>query len=379
MHKKILKKQFGGSVGASGSPGYFGGSVIPQNTYDKFSGGSSPLNFSGSKTAPAKTSSLNMGSIAQGVDIVSSLLPPTNNDPTTQGINKGYDAAADALLATPTPWTQIAGGAMKVGSMVNKGLASITGGATTIKNPGTTADKILSSDLFALGGVGLVNSLTKSKVAGSNKDLAKQITHGYTAESNIEGAEFGGISKLFGARKKMEKMKRSVNRANTMNALKSITVKESDKDLMASQASSQDTQAKNVQALQGGISNNRMLSAKLGTKLLQRLKKGGTIKQNVIPSGALHSRKHNLEGDIVERITTKGIPVVSIEAGGVTQHAEIEREEIIFYKELTNKLEALLKKHREGDKEAAKEAGKLLSYEILENTVDNVGLTETIE
>ena len=38
---------------------------------------------------------------------------------------------------------------------------------------------------------------------------------------------------------------------------------------------------------------------------------GGSF--NVIPDGALHARKHNMD---IEGITTKGIPVVSISEGG---------------------------------------------------------------
>lgn len=93
-------------------------------------------------------------------------------------------------------------------------------------------------------------------------------------------------------------------------------------------------------------------------------KEGG--KFNVIPEGALHARKHNMD---IEGITTKGIPVVSeTEDGQIEQQAEIEREEIIFRLEVTKKLEELAK---DGSDEAAIEAGKLLVEEILYNTIDN--------
>lgn len=100
---------------------------------------------------------------------------------------------------------------------------------------------------------------------------------------------------------------------------------------------------------------------------------GGAI--NVIPDGALHARKHNMD---MEGITKKGIPVVAEnEDGSVEQQAEIEKEEIIFRLEVTKKLEELEKKFyneetsKEEKDQLALEAGKLLAEEILHNTIDN--------
>lgn len=109
----------------------------------------------------------------------------------------------------------------------------------------------------------------------------------------------------------------------------------------------------------------------------KKFAEGGKV--NVIPSGALHAHKHHLE-DIspeYEQVTSKGIPVVTEEEGGkLKQHAEIERNEIIFRLEVTKKLEELMK---DGSDDAAIEAGKLLAHEIINNTVDNTGLMEVVE
>ena len=109
----------------------------------------------------------------------------------------------------------------------------------------------------------------------------------------------------------------------------------------------------------------------------KKFAEGGTV--NVIPDGALHAHKHHLE-DIspeYEQVTSKGIPVVTDEEGGkLKQHAEIERNEIIFRLEVTKKLEELMK---DGSDDAAIEAGKLLAHEIINNTVDNTGLMEVVE
>lgn len=109
----------------------------------------------------------------------------------------------------------------------------------------------------------------------------------------------------------------------------------------------------------------------------EKFKNGGAV--NVIPDGALHKNKHHLENvdEKFEEVTAKGIPVITESAGGdITQHAEVEREEIIFNLDVTKRLEKLME---DGSDEAAIEAGKLLVHEILENTVDNTGLLNKIE
>ena len=111
-----------------------------------------------------------------------------------------------------------------------------------------------------------------------------------------------------------------------------------------------------------------------------KFQQGGSI--NVIPEGALHAHKHNMD---MEGITPKGIPVVSNKEGGeVEQQAEIERAEIILRLELTQKLEELQKKFYNKDTsdkekdECALEAGQLLVQEILYNTQDNANLINQV-
>lgn len=92
---------------------------------------------------------------------------------------------------------------------------------------------------------------------------------------------------------------------------------------------------------------------------------------NVIPSGALHAHKNNLD-DEADEMTKKGIPVITLGKGDeITQHAEIERDEVILHLTLTQQLEKLKK---DGSVEAMIEAGKLLSKELMENTQDNTSL-----
>ena len=108
---------------------------------------------------------------------------------------------------------------------------------------------------------------------------------------------------------------------------------------------------------------------------IQAFQNGGVIgiDVNVIPEGKYHAHKNHL-GEINEEyedLTKKGIPVVvHAEGGELEQVAEIEKMELIFRLEVTEKLEELFK---DGSDEAMIEAGKLVAYEIMENTQDNSG------
>lgn len=103
-----------------------------------------------------------------------------------------------------------------------------------------------------------------------------------------------------------------------------------------------------------------------------------TTQKNVIPEGALHKNKHHMEH--AEGLTKKGIPVIDEDG---EQQAEIEHSEIIFTLEVTKKLEEyyeIFYSEESSTKEkeqAAIDAGKLLVFQILENTEDRTGLIES--
>lgn len=113
---------------------------------------------------------------------------------------------------------------------------------------------------------------------------------------------------------------------------------------------------------------------------IEAFKQGGQM--NVIPEGALHARKNNMEG-AGEEFTAKGIPVISTDTG--EQQAEIERNEIIFNKEVTDFIEENYKKFKSDETsnsqkdELAIKVGKRLVKEILENTQDNTGLIQDVQ
>lgn len=339
------------------------------------------------------------GSIA---DVAGSLIPQTEQSALTTGLNQGYDAAANAVSAIPGVGT-IIGGAMKVGGMLSDGLTALGVGTDQM----TTADKILDSKFFKLTPVGLINSIGAKKADTITKDneAFEQVGSSYggtqaTVDDALtkSGKKYGLFSG--GARNKAN---RQIHNAQ-MQQIKMGNI--ADEAQMAFAASNNPLLGTQLQ-LNGGYQQNTVRAGKSGLKMdrdfakrVVKLSKGQKEKRkkiqeevrmeevagfknggavNVIPDGALHAHKHHLENvdEKFEDVTAKGIPVITEEKGGdIKQHAEVEREEIIFNLDVTKQLEKLM---QDGSDEAAIEAGKLLVHEILENTVDNTGLLNTVE
>ena len=341
------------------------------------------------------------GSIA---DVAGSLIPQTEQSALTTGLNQGYDAAAIAVSAIPGVGT-IIGGAMKVGGMLSDGLTALGVGTDQM----TTADKILDSKFLKLTPVGLINSIGAKKADTITKDneAFEQVGSSYggtqaTVDDALtkSGKKYGLFSG--GARNKANKQ---IHNAQMQQSKMSNIADEAQ---MAFAASNNPLIGLGTQLqLNGGYQQSTVRAGKSGLKMdrefakrviklsngkkskakkiqdevrmeeVAGFKNGGAV--NVIPDGALHAHKHHLE-DVdgkFEEVTTKGIPVITEEKGGdIKQHAEVEREEIIFNLDVTKQLEKLM---QDGSDEAAIEAGKLLVHEILENTVDNTGLLNTVE
>lgn len=290
-----------------------------------------------------------------------------------------------------------------------------TGGEKAIKLGATAAGLGSALGLGAalgpiglgLGAIALVSNLT-GRTAKKHQTTAAQTLQntgsGYAGlgkDIAAQGKKTSGISRLFG-KDYTKQINRNIARLDKKRMIAGDIGYQNKQSTIAAMNSVRDVDSRNLQSLSGGFGQygTGILAAKRGTKLQMRNivanvkhKVNSTkeeVKTNVIPGGALHARKHNIEG-FEDNITKKGIPVISgdlvqsdmgtleLQKGGeITQHAEIEREEIIFHKDLTAKFEELLKKYEEGDEKAALEAGKLLAYEILENTEDNAGLIDKI-
>jgi hypothetical protein len=345
----------------------------------------------------------NTMNVAGGIaDVVGSLIPQKEQSALTTGLNQGYDAAANAVSAIPGVGT-IIGGAMKVGGMLSDGLTALGVGTDQM----TTADKILDSKFLKLTPLGLVNAIGAKKADTITKDneAFEQVGSSYggtldTVDNALtkSGKKYG----LFSGRARNKANEQIHNAQMQQTKMGNIA----DEAQMAFLASNNPLLGLGTQLqLNGGYQQSAVRAGKSGLKMdrefakrVVKLSKGQKRKKiqeevrmeevagfqnggavNVIPDGALHAHKHHLE-DIdgkFEEVTTKGIPVITEEKGGdIKQHAEVEREEIIFNLEVTKQLEKLM---QDGSDEAAIEAGKLLVYEILENTVDNTGLLNTVE
>ena len=280
--------------------------------------------------------------------------------------------------------------------------ADYSTGAEKALKIGSTAVGLGSAGAAALGlgaaALGPVGLALGAGVLASNLAGKTAKKHSVSAQDTLQnvGSGYGNLNQdikaagkkfSFFRRKDAKKVNRNIRNID-QDRMQAADIGYTNKqNTIAGINSIGDIQSKNQQSLVGGLNTN-ILAAKKGIKIkdlkeiknkVNRLQKGGKV--NVIPDGALHARKHNLD---LDNITNKGIPVVSgdilentdgtleLQKGGeITQHAEIEKEEIIFHKELTKKIESLYEKYKSGDKEAAIEAGKILVYEILENTIDN--------
>lgn len=107
-------------------------------------------------------------------------------------------------------------------------------------------------------------------------------------------------------------------------------------------------------------------------------KQGGTLRENKILNGTLHSRKNEVHKKI-EGVTKKGIPVVSEECDDenceVVQHAEVEKNELVFSKANTDVIESYVVKSEQLQGEELEEMycefGEWMKTQILKNTQDS--------
>ena len=320
--------------------------------------------------------------------------------------NQLYDTTSSAIGAVP-----VVGKAISTGMKAVKAVEGLAGPEFGIKHSGKggfwgSHNKMSDSTWSLLTASGWINRFTKTKVSGSDTDLAKGI-RGYGVTEATPQEEIGGFSqsmaKFWSGQDLIGEAKKRRDRVDRENLAKNaVSYLDTQRQELA-QNNLTKMYNKNYQTLSGGLFSNP-ISAKHGAKInpatlrnivvkvkskivpeieTPKFQEGGSI--NVIPDGALHARKHDLPDEIKDQVTNKGIPVISYDEGGdITQHAEIEVNEIIFSIDTTKQLEEFHKKYNdaESDEEKMKiaiECGKFLASEILENTDDRTGLIDTIE
>ena len=361
------------------------------------------------------------GAAGAAADIISFLLPQKSEyagekGNITAGMDKAYDTISDAVAVIPGLGTA-ASAIMKGGALLGKGVNALGGGTDSM----TTTDAILGSSFLNLTPMGLINGFGGKKAHKITSDMRQRQAFktvggsysgsvlNYANASKYSGKKYGAFSRH--ARKKAN---RKIDEANRQVSVMKNISQEAQLDSMLGNGMQDINNMKYQMDLQGGynpytfigrrglrlptkkeldrsrrissniknkqtiknkffIPNDFSYTYQLGDQIevpeeqVKAFKNGGQM--SIIPEGALHARKNNMN---VENITKKGIPVVDNEG---TQQAEIERNEIIFSKEATTKLEELM---NDGSDQAAIEAGKLLVKEITTNLDDKTGLTKEV-
>lgn len=377
--------------------------------------------FSALPTSGPKTQATGgwASAVGQAADFAGAFIKPKNEydgeyGNITAGMDAAYDKVSDTLMNIPG-WGQIAGGAMKGMELLGKGLGRL-GGGTDGK---TRKDAILGSNFFNWN-IGLINGFGGKKTISIDRDYRTWALAGnsYTGSEGDFGSAMGKIGK-YGAwsSKQRRRANELISEAGrTQNELNTIM----DYNQMRLQSLAQQQDMNNqeyMNLMNGGYDQGAIHAARKGGILsnlkafqiahrvayrsqhqaepdfsgldiqlvgdVDKFQNGGQM--NLIPEGALHARKHNLEEvnpELKGEITHKGIPVVSSESG--EQQAEIELNEIILNKELTDEIEELRKQYHEAETqkdkdEIARKAGELLAIDIIENTDDRTGLLKEIK
>lgn len=335
-----------------------------------------------------------------------------------------YDTASDVIGSIPG-WGTIAGLAMKANGVVSKGVAALGGGTDGM----TSTDALLGSNFFQMTPMGLINGFGGRRAHTLENGEAEQeaiagvgSSYGGSVAQWQDALKYSGKKYGYFSSGKRKKENRKIDAANkTMDTIEDINTT-AQNNLERANAMADTYNMAYQMNLNGGY-NPRTTIGRNGLKIqyLKRAKKivnkikdqnqsnpkndklqekekiiahknGGELTEqffnptdwkptiqlesiskfqnggsvNVIPEGALHARLHHM--DNAKGLTKKGIPVVDNDGN---QQAEIERNEIIFRKEVTDQIEALRK---DGSDKAAIECGKLLAKEIVENTDDKTGL-----
>ena len=329
-----------------------------------------------------------MGNIAKGVSTVTDVAK-SFIDVDEDSNFSGQQAVGDALMSSGNPYAVAAGAAFKALSAIDQatgmGINTIDKGQASSVGL-SKGQRLLNNVLGFLPGNPIAAGLSTKTIQ------ADQMTAETASLSNAFGGSVGDISTagtmgskryLFGG----DEINSFIGKANRDNRL--LTEMSMTNTQRKQSTFGSDLAQQNINRYAGSAYNSNRIG-KHGLKLMsaleireilkqrevsnvQSLQNGGVIgvDTNVIAEGKYHAHLNHLEDIGNDGLTKKGIPVITHSEGGeVEQIAEIEKKELIFRLEVTNKLEELFK---DGSEEAMIEAGKLVATEIIENTQDNSG------
>lgn len=405
MHNKIVKASSGSIIPTGFNP--FGSSKSPLDDMNKMKlgapGPSKEFTKAAQKNAKSAANVASTGNkmgmsggLQAGLGAASSMLGGLSTSGLTQEQASTREGIRSAI-SSAGPIGAIIGAASGVvdaiGSATGLNLDNID--ADAAKRAGIGGKAATQGFINSLPGVSMLVGMFGGRTAKSYKSAEiDQMTNAYGGSvADINAAQALSGKRMLGTGK-ANKFIREQNRVN--NLITDISLESK----LRKSNSAGDTYLSQNQNKYAGYTPQLLLSKKgmkfpeldvarsiinswtvKSTEEPQKFQLGG--KMNLIPEGALHARKHNLEKvnpELEGQITSKGIPVVAQGEGGVIQQAEIEKEEVIFRKEFTDKLESLYKQYQEDSSDdVAIEAGKLICYELLKNTDDRSGLIKSIE
>lgn len=405
MHNKIVKASSGSIIPTGFNP--FGTSKSPLDDMNKMKlgapGPSKEFTKAAQKNAKSAANIASTGNkmgmsggLQAGLGAASSMLGGLSTSGLTQEQASTREGIRSAI-SSAGPIGAIIGAASGVvdaiGSATGLNLDNID--ADAAKRAGIGGKAATQGFINSLPGVSMLVGMFGGRTAKSYKSAEiDQMTNAYGGSvADINAAQALSGKRMLGTGK-ANKFIREQNRVN--NLITDISLESK----LRKSNSAGDTYLSQNQNKYAGYTPQLLLSKKgmkfpeldvarsiinswtvKSTEEPKKFQLGG--KMNLIPEGALHARKHNLEKvnpELEGQITSKGIPVVTQGEGGVIQQAEIEKEEVIFRKEFTDKLESLYKQYQEDSSDdVAIEAGKLICYELLKNTDDRSGLIKSIK
>jgi hypothetical protein len=405
MHNKIVKASSGSIIPTGFNP--FGTSKSPLDDINKMKlgapGPSKEFTKAAQKNAKSAANIASIGNkmgmsggLQAGLGAASSMLGGLSTSGLTQEQASTREGIRSAI-SSAGPIGAIIGAASGVvdaiGSATGLNLDNID--ADAAKRAGIGGKAATQGFINSLPGVSMLVGMFGGRTAKSYKSAEiDQMTNAYGGSvADINAAQALSGKRMLGTGK-ANKFIREQNRVN--NLITDISLESK----LRKSNSAGDTYLSQNQNKYAGYTPQLLLSKKgmkfpeldvarsiinswtvKSTEEPKKFQLGG--KMNLIPEGALHARKHNLEKvnpELEGQITSKGIPVVAQGEGGVIQQAEIEKEEVIFRKEFTDKLESLYKQYQEDSSDdIAIEAGKLICYELLKNTDDRSGLIKSIK
>ena len=325
----------------------------------------------------------------------------------SEAIDAAVHGVSGALMKSGNPYAMAAGAALEVANFATKATGqTVEGFDVDINNSGygTIGHMESKSNRDFLGALGfgglddskierqLIDRNTQAQMALKASNISDDIQFEQDARMNSvtdiikqnQIALAGGVDNSVLVAKKGAKIEKLKSFLNNKKEPEKVTPKNIYLKITTEQLSG-DTpitiQGKEyliVPVEEVKSSEGKVVKARNGAKLKNI---EVSEQQSIIPEGTLHKNKHHLD---VEGVTKKGIPVITVEDDSaetledikeqedtIVQHAEIESQEVIYNKELTDYVEDSLKEWEESkDDSILIEVGKRVCKELLFNTED---------